>query len=181
MAGNKSEDNWKYWLREKFPDKFKDATVLDIGAGDINGNNRTWFADANEYIGLDVVPYANVDVVSIAHEYYPDRQFDIVCSTSALEHDMYWEKTLQRMVELTTPGGLMWFSCCFSWLEHGTNKTTPHQSLTTNMGEEWATWYHNVTPKEVLNTIDTEKEFFAFSVEVPFDFNGDTRFWGVKK
>lgn len=181
MAGYDSENNWKTWLRNEFPDKFKDAAVLDVGAGDINGNNRDWFKDAKEYIGLDVVPYANVDVVSIAHKYHPDRQFDIVCSTSALEHDMYWKKTLRRMVELTNPGGLMWFSCCYTWPEHGTKKTSPEQSLTTQISEEWANWYHNVTPKEVLNAIDTDRDFYSFNIGVPNDFNGDTRFWGIKK
>jgi hypothetical protein len=42
---------------------FLGQSVLDVGSGDINGNNFGYFQDCY-YIGCDVVPGPNVDVVS---------------------------------------------------------------------------------------------------------------------
>jgi hypothetical protein len=40
-------------VKEKFPNKFKNCTVLDIGSLDINGNTRFLF-EKPTYVGIDV-------------------------------------------------------------------------------------------------------------------------------
>jgi hypothetical protein len=40
-------------IRDRFPESFKDVTVLDIGSLHINGNNRGLFTNA-QYVGLDI-------------------------------------------------------------------------------------------------------------------------------
>ena len=44
-------------------DYFTNKTVLDVGSGDINGNNRFLFDDC-EYYGNDVIEGKNVTIVS---------------------------------------------------------------------------------------------------------------------
>src|SRR3990167_781868 len=136
MAGDLDQNNWKDQLKLKFPQYFNNVRVADIGSADINGTNKSWFENS-EYVGLDIAPWANVDVVSVAHEYdVPDGSFDVVCSTNHLEHDIYWEKTLKKMVALLKYGGLMFFQTVHLRPEHGTKTKNPDDSLTTKIGNE---------------------------------------------
>src|SRR3990172_6612358 len=128
MAGDHVENLWKDELKINFPQFFTKIRVLDVGSADINGTNEKWF-DNCRYIGLDVLPYKNVDVVSLAHEYQAlDGSFDVVCSTSELEHDKFWDLTLKKMVQLLKPEGLMWFAASYKRAEHGTFRSNPIDS-----------------------------------------------------
>ena len=42
-------------VRDKFPDKFQNCYVLDIGSLDINGNNKYLFSGDFLYTGVDVL------------------------------------------------------------------------------------------------------------------------------
>jgi len=165
-------------VKEMFPDHFKEKSVIDIGSLDINGNNRYLFMNC-DYIGLDIIKGKNVDVVSIAHEYnVEDGSFDVVLSTNAMEHDMYYSKTLQKMISLLKSNGLMFFSVASGWKEHGTVDTSPSQSATSQMDKTWASYYKNLQPDDIRNSINLDKEFIKYHLEV----NGkDLQFWGIKK
>ncbi len=184
MAGDADQNHWKDQLKEKFPQYFRNIRILDVGSADINGNNKGWFENC-EYIGLDIAPYKNVDVVSIAHEYNaPDASFDVVCSTSELEHDIYWQKTLQKMVALLKPGGFMWFDAPHLWAEHGTKEHGPADSLTVDKGEEWANYYKNMDIEDITSVLDLDvifekhELFYATRVNQP---EVSLRFWGIKR
>ena len=83
-------------IKSRFPQYFKNVKVIDVGSLDINGNNKYLFEDC-DYIGLDIIEGKNVDVVSVAHEYDGENEsFDVVLSTNAMEHDIYYPKTLQN-------------------------------------------------------------------------------------
>src|SRR3990167_7013253 len=183
MAGDWIENRWKDNLKNKFPQYFIGIKVLDIGSADINGTNKSWF-DNCEYIGLDIAPYANVDIVSIAHEYdAPDESFDVVCSTSEFEHDMYWDKTMQKMVNLLKPGRFMWFSAGYRRPEHGTKYRNPDDSLTVKYSDQqWANYYRNISEKDVREAIKVDEIFsrYEFSFSEGND-NLDLHFWGIKK
>ena len=182
MAGDHIENQWKDELKVKFPQFFTGVKVLDVGSADINGTNKPWF-DNCEYIGLDVRPYRNVDIVSIAHEYdAPNESFDVVSSTSELEHDMYWDKTLQKMVKLLKSGGFMWFSAGYRRPEHGTKYRSPDDSLTVRYNDQWALHYRNISEADVRRTIKVDDIFsqYEFSYSKDND-NLDLHFWGVKK
>lgn len=182
MAGDNIENAWKDELKRKFPQYFYRVKVLDVGSADINGTNRPWF-DNCEYIGLDIMPYKNVDVVSVAHEYEALlASFDVVCSTSELEHDMYWDKTLQKMVKLLKPQGLMWFAAAYRRPEHGTQFRNPEDSLTVKFSGEWGNYYRNISENDVRKAVDIDEIFFQYE----FSFsegndNLDLHFWGIKK
>ena len=179
MSQCPAEDMWKKDIVKRFGRIFKNGRVLEIGSA--IANNSGWFP-AKEYIGLDVADSGGVNVVSIAHEYKaPDGSFDAVCSFSALEHDMYWEKTLRKMIRLIRSGGIMFFSCCRNWEEHGTKRTSPEQSLTTQISEEWANYYRNITPEDIEKTLKLDKIFSKYKLGFSQYHDGLTIFWGIKK
>jgi len=174
---------WCEKIKKDFPSYFQNKRVLDIGSLDINGNNRYLFDDC-EYIGLDVVSGPNVDVVSIAHEYMPSAPFDVVLSTNALEHDIYWRQTLCAMLTFLKPVGLLFFSTCSTWPEHGTKRTTPDQSGTSQMGPEWENYYRNFCEMDLYKTLDWN-QFYRYGMSTfnasESDFQMDLRFWAIKK
>jgi len=182
MAGDVVENAWKDELKRKFPQYFRNVKVLDIGSADINGVNRSWFENC-AYFGLDIKPYKNVDIVSIAHEYdAPDESFDVVCSTSELEHDMYWDKTLNKMVKLLKPKGFMWFAGGYKRGVHGTKQYNPSDSLTSELDNEWSDYYGGVSVEMVRSVLDLESIFSDYEIGYTQGNNeSDIHFWGVKK
>lgn len=184
MAGDADQNKWKDELRIKFPQFFNKVKILDIGSADINGTNRPWFTDS-EYIGLDIAPFKGVDVVSIAHEYdAPDGSFDVVCSTSELEHDIHWKKTLQKMVDLIKSGGFMWFEAPHVWSEHGTSTANPMDSLTVKMEKEWACYYKNMDIDDINSVLDLPAIFSEYELYYAPKINQPEvalRFWGIKR
>jgi len=174
---HKAQILWCLKVKEEYPQYFIDKKVLDIGSLDINGNNKGLFENCG-YTGLDLIEGPNVDVISIAHEFKCDEQFDVIVSTNTFEHDMYFELTLNKMVELLKPEGLMFFSASSKQKEHGTNKTNPWRSGTTKIGnEEWANYYKNLKVKDVTDILNLEEVFNEFSLEVK---GKDIRFIGIK-
>ncbi len=168
---------WCLKVKKKYPQYFLNKRVLDVGSLDINGNNKGLFENC-EYIGLDVVKGKNVDVVSIAHEYDPGVLFDVVLSTNAFEHDMYFELTLKKMVELLKPSGLMFFCGSSGHKEHGTERTSPWASGTTKINnKKWAKYYKNLVVKDITNVLNLEEIFAEFTLE---DKQKDIRFVGIK-
>jgi SAM-dependent methyltransferase len=171
------QQRWCEQLKKRFPVYFKNKKVLDVGSLDVNGNNKYLFENC-EYTGLDIVPGKNVDIISIAHKYaIIETVYDVVLSTNSLEHDLYYVSTLQKMADLLKRKGFMFFSVATSWHEHGTTRTTPNQSGTSQMGDDWKNYYKNLSEEDVRNAINIDKIFsqYEFSTE-----DRDLRFWGIK-
>lgn len=166
-------------VRSRFPSRFVGASALDCGSLDINGNNR-WLFAGGKYTGLDIAPGRNVDVVSKTHEYdAPDGSFDVVISGEALEHDMFYEKSLQAMLRLVRDGGLMLFTCATTGrAEHGTRRTDKRSSPLTTAVDGWSDYYKNLTEADVRAAIDIEASFSEFEFRVQ---GADLYFWGVKR
>jgi SAM-dependent methyltransferase len=165
-------------VKQRFPDKFNNCDVLDVGSMDINGNNRYLFGGNYTYIGLDLGPGNNVDVVSKGHEYKPGKQFDVVVSTECFEHDPFWKETLANCVALTKSGGVFLFTCAYYCrAEHGTAKSgspeaAPH--VVTLFGD----YYKNLGEKEIEEALDLKNLFAQYECSHEA---GDLRFWGIKK
>src|SRR5665647_1046599 len=87
-------------VKKYFPQYFTRVNVLDCGSLDINGNNRYLF-ESSIYTGIDIVDGANVDFVTMVHQFYPAWTFDVVVSTEMLEHDRNFQLSLQTMFRLT--------------------------------------------------------------------------------
>lgn len=165
-------------VKKRFPRFFKDNSVLEIGSLDINGNNRYLFKNC-KYTGLDVVEGKGVDFVCIAHEYAEKPEsFDVVFSTNALEHDMYYPRTLRKMIELVKPEGLMFFSTTSEFQEHGTLRTTPGDSGTSQLGITWGNYFKNLHIEDIENVLNLENIFKEHFI---MEYSRDLYFWGIKK
>lgn len=167
-------------VKNKFPEQFKNCRVLDIGSLDINGNNRYLFENY-QYIGVDIGPGNNVDVVCKGHEYDSEELFDIVVSSECFEHDPHYEKTILNAVRLTKPGGIFTFTCATTGrAEHGTRRTgsdwaSPHTS------DQWGDYYKNLTEQDIREFLDVENLFSEYYFETNITTSFDLYFYGVKK
>jgi SAM-dependent methyltransferase len=148
-------------LKASIPGFFVNRSVLEVGSCDVNGSIRHYFEDC-EYWGIDLVAGPGVDeVVSSGHEYSPRHRtsFDVTVSTECFEHNPYYVATLQNMIELTAPGGIVVFTCASRGRpEHGTLRTTPHASPGT-IARGWS-YYRNLTEKDFARRM-TLKDFFS--------------------
>jgi len=177
-------------VKKEYPEYFKNKKVLDVGSLDVNGTNKRYFENC-EYIGLDVAPGKNVDIVTPGHLYdAPDESYDTIISTECFEHDMYVDKTLKNIVRLLKSGGMFLFTCAAPGRdEHGTQRTRPEDSpLTATINEEWSNYYKNVSEKMLHNMLDLNEIFEKFYIDEhhevlagPFRNINDLYFWGIKK
>lgn len=86
--------------------------ILDLGSMAIGGSYRSIFeADQWEYIGVDLVPGENVDIV-LSDPYnwleIVSCSIDVVVSGQTFEHTAYFWKTMTEIARVLAPGGL----CC---------------------------------------------------------------------
>jgi SAM-dependent methyltransferase len=144
-------------VKEGWPRFFKGGRVLEIGSLNINGTVRDWF-DADEYVGVDVGEGPGVDVVMSGHEYDSDKPFDCCISCECFEHNPFWKETFLNMVRLCRQGGLVIFTCATTGRpEHGTERTTPHDSPLT-IAKGWS-YYCNLTKEDFTASIDFDELF----------------------
>lgn len=161
-------------VKGQFQHYFSDSLVLDVGSMDINGNNRHLF-NGCEYIGLDIGPGKNVDIICPVHLYTSRRQFDIVISTEMLEHDKYWEKSLGAMVRLLRLGGLLLITAASTRRrEHGTARMSSGSSPHTN------DFYRNVTCNDLNIGLNFSRNFSEHNCHVSPNRTA-VHFWGIKR
>ncbi|HOK34701.1 MAG TPA: hypothetical protein PLB19_00990 [Candidatus Paceibacterota bacterium] len=98
--------NFLQRVKEKYPEKFKNVRVLELGSLNINGTPRNFFENC-DYVGLDRQSGDGVDVVCNAHEYKPRKKFDVVITTEMLEHDKYADLSIERAWNLLKKGGIL--------------------------------------------------------------------------
>lgn len=84
--------------------------IFDIGSQDVNGSYRPLFTQgAWEYVGVDMAPGRNVDVVlkdPYAWRELGSRSADVVISGQAFEHIEYFWLTSLEVARVLRPGGL---------------------------------------------------------------------------
>lgn len=166
-------------VKSKFPEKFTNVRVLDVGSLDINGNNRYLFDEKSKYLGIDVGLGKNVDIVCRGHEFIDYHGFDTIVSTECFEHDEFWKKTIANIIKLLRPSGLFAFTCASDGRqEHGTKRTTPQDSPFTSLINDY---YHNLTEKELMENFDLDSLFEQFEVKQVTNWPQDLYFWGIKK
>lgn len=161
-------------VKNKFPERFINAKVLDIGSLDINGNNRYLFQNPN-YLGIDIGEGNNVDLVCKGHEYKSKEKFDIVISTECLEHDKHWKETLLNAYKLLKKDGLLIISCAAPGREeHGTAKSSSFCSPFTQ------DYYRNISAEDFKEVFDLEKCFKDFELKEAHETMHDLYFYGIK-
>ena len=88
------------FIAKHFSEYFQNKKVLDVGAGDINGNNRYLFKDC-QYEGNDVVRAKNVTVVSKTKDLdFPEHTFDTVVSSECFEHDPEYKESILKIYNM---------------------------------------------------------------------------------
>jgi hypothetical protein len=184
-------------IAAQFPEYFKNVKVLDCGSYDVNGNNRYLFKDCGsvgsgksngcEYIGVDVAPGKNVDVVCrVGKLTYPDEFFPMIICTEMLEHDEYWQESIKNIVRMLKSNGLLLMTCATTGRsEHGTAHSRPQDSKTATIGDKiWQNYYKNLTEDDIggidVGGIKFVDNFTRCCFEVN-DITHDLYFWGIKK
>ena len=168
------------WAKEVLPAAFDSVRVLDAGGGDINGNNRFLFTNSI-YHANDVVAAPNATIVSKTKDLdIADGSLDTVNRTECFEHDMEWVASITKIIALLKVGGTFVFSCASTGRpEHGTRRTTPHDSYSASL-PEWSDYYKNLTAYDV-RSIPGFAETFP---NCQFYYNAESRdlyFLGIKQ
>lgn len=96
------------------------ARVLECGAFNVNGSIRPLFDMAAEYIGVDERDGFGVDQVANCHALpFKDGSFDWVVSSSMIEHDSKFWRSMAEMQRVLRPGGLLAITAPgFGWPRH---------------------------------------------------------------
>lgn len=82
-------------------------TVIDFGSRNVNGSMRSVCPHHLAYTGVDMESGAGVDVVVAPGEPlpFPSESYDLVLSSSCLEHDPCFWETFVDLMRLLAPGG----------------------------------------------------------------------------
>ena len=161
---------------------FINKRVLDVGSGDINGNNRFLFENC-EYEGNDVIQAPNVSIVSKTKDLpFGENTFDTIISTECFEHDPEYKQSFIKIYNMLKPDGLFCFTCASTGRpEHGTARTTPHDSYGTlgNLND-MSNYYKNLTELDLNEVLPLNVSFSVWDTY----FNNETKdlyFVGIKK
>ena len=93
-------------VKNLFPGKFINQDVLEIGSQNINGSVRELFT-GGKYLGIDLGPGKDVDLVCHGKDYHRDEPFDVIVSCETFEHDQFYAETIVNAVRLLKGGGLL--------------------------------------------------------------------------
>jgi len=170
------------WAKSVLGDYFRSKRVLDVGSGDINGNNRHLF-DGCLYEGNDVTVSKNATIVSKTKDLQiNDNTFHTIVSTECFEHDPTYVESLLKIYKMLKPGGLFCFTCASTYRpEHGTARTTPGNSFGT-IGDidDMANYYKNLTEKDIHKVLNLPKSFSVWNTYYNA-ISRDLYFIGIKK
>lgn len=170
------------FVQTHFPEYYNGTKVLDVGGGDINGNNRHYFRNC-EYRANDVVQAPNVTIVAKTSDLtFADETFDVIISSECFEHDMYYKESFQTIARMLKPGGLFVFTCASTGRpEHGTRRTcNTSYTLRLHEAHQWHDYYKNLTAEDVNEAIPVDDIFQTYAFfydEKPCDLY----FYGIKR
>lgn len=166
-------------VKRLVPEAFRNKVVLDIGSGDVNGNNNQFFTDCF-ILGNDVGFGPNVSMIAPTHELpFVSEFFDTIISTECFEHDRHYKKTLLKAIDMLKSEGLFLFTCATTGRpEHGTSKNKPYQVFSTRVGLE--DYYKNLTEHDIREVLDIDNIFSSYEFSDDLE-HCDLFFWGIKK
>lgn len=170
------------FIKKILPWYFTDKTVLDVGAGDINGNNRFLFENC-DYHANDVIDAQNVTIVSKTKDLpFCNEYFDTIISTECFEHDPEYASSFKKIYDMLKPNGLFCFTCASTGrFEHGTRRTSPRDSYgTIGKLEDMQDYYKNLTVLDLHDVLNLNDLFSTWDSY----YNGescDLYFVGIKK
>jgi len=144
----------KFWefVSKRFPSYFS-GDILEFGSYNINGTIRDHFKNGcKNYVGIDWRDGPCVDIVGLAHKVKFNYKVDAVFSASMLEHDPYWEKSLENMINHLNPGGIL----VLSW---GSAKNAVHCLPEAPDGK-----FHSLKVQKIIDFLEDKKFFIQTSV-----------------
>jgi SAM-dependent methyltransferase len=169
------------FVKQILCDYFINKRVLDVGSGDINGNNRFLFENC-EYDGNDVIQAHNVTIVSKTKDLpFTDNTFDTIISTECFEHDPEYKESFIKIYNILKPDGLFCFTCASTGrAEHGTKRTSPNDSYGTigNL-EDMSDYYKNLTEIDLNEALPLNHLFSVWDTYYNNETN-DLYFVGIK-
>jgi SAM-dependent methyltransferase len=156
--------------------------VLDVGSGDVNGTNEYLFDPSCVYHGNDVMPGRNVTLMYKTAELpFYEPTFDTIISSECFQHDLEYKESLQKIVQILRPGGLLAFTCASGGRpEHGTRRHRPEMSFTTKLGAKWASYYKTLSFEDLSQAIDLNSVFSQYAAYYE-PKSKDLYFMGLKK
>ena len=170
------------FVKKILTDFFIKKNVLDVGSGDINGNNRFLFEQCN-YIGNDVIKANNVTIVCKTKDLpAQNNTFDTIISTECFEHDPEYKESFKKIYDILKPDGLFCFTCASTdRLEHGTRRTSPGCSYGT-IGNlpDMVDYYKNLTEKDLNDVLELNALFSVWDTYYN-SISKDLYFVGIKK
>jgi hypothetical protein len=101
--------------------KKPDPSLLEIGSRARSGNvHRVWFPEKLDYVGMDIHPGPNVDIIGDAHHLSRcvNRRFDFMFSISTFEHLLMPWKVALEMNKTLNDGGKALIISHGSWPLH---------------------------------------------------------------
>jgi SAM-dependent methyltransferase len=161
---------------------FINKKVLDVGSGDINGNNCFLFENC-EYNGNDVIEAPNVTIVSKTKDLpFIHNTFDTIISTECFEHDPEYKESFIKIYSMLKPDGLFCFTCASTDRgEHGTRRSDPKASYGTigNL-EDMSDYYKNLTEIDLNEVLPLNNLFSVWDTYYNAE-SKDLYFIGIKK
>jgi hypothetical protein len=132
---------------------------LDFGGRNVNGSVRVELPNT-KWMGIDIRPGPDVDIVADAAYWLPSRGHDIVIATELFEHTQLWREIIGTMhLALSSDGPGVFIATCAS-----TNRG-PHGASGEGVVPD-GEWYGNVDPDELKGELD--KYFEAVHVEYAY-------------
>jgi SAM-dependent methyltransferase len=170
------------FIKKILPDFFENKIILDVGSGDINGNNKYLFTNC-EYNGNDVIEAKNVTIVSRTKDLpFNAQYFDTIISTECFEHDPTYKESLEKIYYMLKENGLFVFTCAgYGRPEHGTRRTAPKSSYGTIAKlKDMQDYYKNLTIKDINKVLNLDENFLAWNSYYNKK-SKDLYFVGIKK
>lgn len=154
--------------------------VVDLGSHDLSGGPHNLLPGYIRYVGVDLAYGNNVDFVSpIELVDLPSASFSIAMSSEVLEHNPFWRETLFQLCRLSSPGGLVIWSCAgIGRLEHGTSQSDGGSTapFVVQLGREY---YKNISAYEAELSFDHSLWFTSWQYFENFE-SRDTYFVGLR-
>jgi SAM-dependent methyltransferase len=157
--------NFTIFIKQILQEYFINKKILDIGSGDINGNNRFLFENC-EYNGNDVIEAKNVTIVSKTKDLpFDDNTFDTIISTECFEHDPEYKDSLNKIYKMLKPNGLFLFTCASTGRpEHGTRRTSMKDSYGSIANlEDMQDYYKNLTVYDIDEVLNLNNSFSVWN------------------
>lgn len=119
-------------IKNKFPERFKDKKVLEVGSLDINWSVRQFFENC-DYTWIDLWEWPWVDLVlDITEELLCIYLYDTIISTEMLEHCRDYKKALINMTGLLKSWWLLLITCATIWRWEHWTAISPESAPFTN-------------------------------------------------